>query len=132
MTTYLEGIAHDFRYACRNFSHHRRFSLVAISALALGIGASTVVFSVADNVFFRPFPYKDFNRSVVFSIRSTTNVGGWKGRNFLSPDEFRAFREQHHVCEDMIAHGDFTRLFYDDGKSTRSLSKSSRQLILIV
>ena len=116
---YLEGIARDFHNACRNLSNHWRFSLVAICALALGICASTVVFSVADNVFFRPFPYKDFNRSVVFEIRSTANIGGWKGRNFFSPDEFRAFRTQNHVFEEMIAHDDFSRLFFDDGKSTR-------------
>jgi putative ABC transport system permease protein len=121
MGIWLEGVAADFRYACRNLSNHRRFSLVAICALALGVSASTVVFSVADNVFFRPFPYKDFNRSVVFEIRSTANIGGWKGRNFFSPDEFRAFREQNHVFEDIIAHDDFSRLFYDDGKSTRVL-----------
>jgi putative ABC transport system permease protein len=121
MRTYLEGLGQDFRYACRNLSNHGRSSLVAICALALGTGASTIVFSVADNVFFRPFPYKDFNRSVVFQIRSTANIGGWKGRNFFSADEFRAFREQNHVFEGMIAHGGFTRLFYDDGKSTRVL-----------
>lgn len=121
VSTYLEGSVRDVQYAVRNLRNHPRFSLLAICALALGIGAATVVFSVADNVFFRPLPYKDFNRSVVFQIRSTANVGGWKGRNFFAPEEFRAFREQNHVFEDIIAYDDFTRLFYDDGKSTRVL-----------
>jgi ABC-type lipoprotein release transport system permease subunit len=46
------------RYALRNLRKNRRFSLVAIFALALGIGASTVVFSVY-NVFFHALSYKD-------------------------------------------------------------------------
>jgi len=55
----------------------------------------------------------------VFEICNTASVGGTKGRVYFSPEEFRAFREQNHVFEDMIAHGVVGRLFYDDGKSTR-------------
>src|SRR5712692_5914330 len=121
MEAHLDSLSRDFRYTLRNLRKNRRFSLIAILALALGIGASTVVFSVVYNVFFHALPYKDFNRSVVFEIRNSTNVGGWKGRAFFSPEEFRAFREQNHVFEDMIAHGVVGRLFYDDGKSTRIL-----------
>jgi putative ABC transport system permease protein len=121
MESHLDGLASDFRYALRDLRKNRRFSLIAIFALALGIGASTVVFSVVYNVFFHALPYKDFDRSVVFEIRNTMNVGGSKGRAYFSPEEFRAFREQNHVFEDMIAHGVVGRLFYDDGKSTRVL-----------
>jgi len=123
METHLNGLARDFRYTLRDLRKNRRFSLIAICALALGIGASTVVFSVVYNVFFHALPYKDFDRSVVFEIRNTANVGGSKGRAYFSPAEFRAFREQNHVFEDMIAHGVVGRLFYDDGKSTRVLPR---------
>ncbi len=123
--THLDNLFRDFRYAFRNLRQNRRFSLVALFALALGIGASTVVFSVVYNVFFRALPYKDFDRSVVFEIRNTTNAGGSKGRSYFSPAEFRAFHEQNHVFEDMIAHGFAGRLFYDDGKSTRVLPEGA-------
>jgi putative ABC transport system permease protein len=126
MTTYLDGLARDFRCAVRNLRKNRRFSLVAIFALALGIGASTVVFSVVYNVVFHALPYKDFDRSVVFEIRNTANVGESKGRGYFSAGEFRAFREQNHVFEDMIAYGTEGRLFYDDGKSTRVLPSGAR------
>jgi putative ABC transport system permease protein len=119
--THLENLFRDFRYALRTLRKDRRFSLIAIFALALGIGASTVVFSVVYNVFFQALPYKYSDRSVVVEIRNTANVGGSKGRAYFSPDEFRAFREQNHVFEDMIAHGVVGRLFYDDGQSTRVL-----------
>ena len=118
MKIYLDGLARDFRYAFRNLRKNRRFSLVAVLALALGIGASTVVFSVVYNSIFRALPYRNFQRLVVFGIQNLANAGGWKGRNFFSPAEFRGFREQNHVFEDMIAY-EGVRLQFDDGKSIR-------------
>jgi putative ABC transport system permease protein len=118
MKTYVDGLARDFRYALRNLRKNRRFSLIAIFALALGIGASTVVFSVVYNSIFEALPYRNFQRLVVFGIRNLANAGGWKGRNYFSPAEFRGFREQNHVFEDMIAY-EGVRLQFDDGKSIR-------------
>jgi putative ABC transport system permease protein len=121
MGTYFDGLARDFRYALRNLCKNRRFSLIAIFALALGIGASTVVFSVVYNVFFQALPYKDFNRSVVFEIRNTANIGASKGRASFSHEEFRTLREENHVFQEMIAYGTVGRLLYDDGKFTHAL-----------
>ncbi len=121
METYLDGLAVDFRYAFRNLRKDRRFALVAILALALGIGASTVVFSVVHCIFFHALPYKDFNRSVVVGSHSLSSVGGGKVRLNFSPEEVRAFREQNHVLEDLIAY-DSMRPTYDDGKSIRFFS----------
>jgi putative ABC transport system permease protein len=118
MKTYVDGLARDFRYALRNLRKNRRFSLIAIFALALGIGASTVVFSVVYNSIFEALPYRNFQRLVVFGIQNLANVGGWKGRNYFFPAEFRGFREQNHVFEDMIAY-EGVRLQFDDGKSIR-------------
>jgi predicted permease len=114
--THLENLLRDFRYALRNLRKDPRFSLIAILALALGIGASTIVFSVVYNSIFEALPYKNFQRSVVFGIRNLANAGGWKGRDFFYPPEFRAFRAQNHVFEDMIAY-EGIRLQYDDGES---------------
>ncbi len=123
--THLDNLLRDFRYAFRNLRKDHRFSLIAIFALALGIGASTVVFSVVYNVFFRAFPYKDFNRSVVFEVRNLESAGGWKGRAFFSSAEIRAFREQNHVFEDIIAH-EGVRLSYDSGGFIRYFPMGAR------
>jgi putative ABC transport system permease protein len=98
----LDNLARDLRYARRNLGKGRRFSLIAILALALGIGASSIVLSVAYNVFFHAPPYKDFNRSVVFEIRNTANARGSQGRAYFSTGEFHAFLEQNHIFEAMI------------------------------
>ena len=121
MRSYLDGLARDLRYAFRNVRKNRHFSLIAIFTLALGIGACTVVLSVFDNVFFHALPYKDFNRSVVLRMNNLASTGGWKTRRSFSLEEVRAFREQNHVFEDLIAHAGM-RPTYDDGKSIRFFS----------
>jgi predicted permease len=116
--THLDNLLRDFRYAFRSLRKDRRFSFIAIFALALGIGASTVVFSIVYNVFFDALPYKNFNRSVVVKRQTFARVGSSNARSYFSPAEVRAFREQNHVFEDIIAYARM-RLTYDDGKSIR-------------
>jgi putative ABC transport system permease protein len=118
MRSYLDGLARDFRYALRTLRKDRRVALTAIFALALGVSACTVVFSVVYNSIFEALPYRNFQRLVVFGIRNLANAGGWKGRNFFFPAEFRGFREQNHVFEEMIAY-EGVRLQFNDGKSIR-------------
>jgi putative ABC transport system permease protein len=119
--THMDNFLRDIRYALRSLRKDSRFALVAIFALALGIGASTVVFSVVYDVFFRALPYKDFNRSVVVEMRNLAGVGGWNVRRYFSPEEVRAFREESHEFEDIVAHVGM-RPTYSDGKSTRFFS----------
>jgi len=119
--TILDNLFRDFRFALRNLRKDRRFAFIAILALALGIGASTVVFSVVYSVFFHALPYKDFNRSVVIGTHDLSNVGGGKVRLYFSPEEVRALREQNHVFEELIAYARM-RPTYDDGKSIRFFS----------
>src|SRR5580698_2593668 len=117
----LETLFLDLRYAIRNLRKDRRFAVVAIFALALGIGASTIVFSIVYNVFFDALPYKNFNRSVVIGIHDLAGTGGQKVRSSFSLAEARAFKEQNHVFEEFIGHMGM-RPTYDDGKSVRYFS----------
>src|SRR6267378_7227704 len=117
----FEDFFMDVRYAVRNLRKDRRFFLIAIFALALGIGASTIVFSVVYSVFFRALPYKDFNRSVVLNMHNLGSGDGWKVRQYFFPEEVRAFRRQNHIFEDIVAYNGM-RPKYDDGKSIRFFS----------
>ncbi|MEY2563629.1 MAG: putative transport system permease protein [Verrucomicrobiota bacterium] len=57
----------DFKYALRSLARRPSFSIVAILTLALGIGASTAIFSVVDAVLLRPLPYPSQDRLVEVS-----------------------------------------------------------------
>jgi putative ABC transport system permease protein len=113
---FLENLARDLRFGSRSLMRNRGLSFIAILALTLGIGATTVMFSVIYSVVVDALPYKNFQRSVVFRIQNLANVGGWKGRDFFLPDETRAFREQNHVFEETIGYNGI-RLQYDNGRS---------------
>src|SRR6266478_1630053 len=117
----IENFFMDVRYALRTVRKDRRFTFIAILALALGTGASTVVFSVVYSVFFHALPYKNFDRSVVLNMNNLGSAGGWKVRQYFFPEEVRAFREQNQIFEDIVAYMGM-RPKYDDGKSIRFFS----------
>jgi putative ABC transport system permease protein len=120
--SHVEDFLRDLQYAFRSLAKDRRFALIAIFALALGIGATTVIFSVIYNVVFDPFPYRDFQHSIVFDIRDLVSTGdkGEGVRDHYTISEFLAIREQNHVFEDII--GNYTLdVLYSDGKGARRL-----------
>lgn len=61
---FLETLAHDVRYALRGFRRSPIFTITVIATLALGIGATTAVFSVVDPILFRSLPYANADRLV--------------------------------------------------------------------
>ncbi len=66
----LESILQDSSHALRQLLRNPVFSLTVLFILALGIGASTAVFTVVDGVLFRPAPYIDPGRIVAYGIKA--------------------------------------------------------------
>jgi putative ABC transport system permease protein len=84
----LETLMQDARYALRGFRRNPVFALTAIVTLALGIGATTAVFSVVDRILFRPLPYADPGRIVSVGL-----VHSLERQEFLMGPFYLAWRE---------------------------------------
>ncbi|MGA3042264.1 MAG: ABC transporter permease, partial [Bryobacteraceae bacterium] len=65
----LAELLQDLRYGMRMLRNNPAFTVVAVLALALGIGANTAMFSVAYGVLMRPLPYADADRVAVVFMR---------------------------------------------------------------
>jgi len=109
-------LGQDFRYALRNLRKAPGFAAVAVITLALGIGASTAIFSVIDNILMEPFPYPDAQRFMSVQIHDSerSERGGRAG--YIGP-EFLDYVEQNHVFDRVIAN-DNTDVLYRNGEGT--------------
>ncbi len=71
----MQAVVQDLRFAARQLIKSPGFALTAILSLALGIGATTAVFSVIYAALLNPFPYKDSDRIVRFGVWGTNGDG---------------------------------------------------------
>ena len=87
----MNQLSMDFRYSLRTLRRSPAFTAVAILVLALGIGATTAIFSVVNAVLIRPLPYRDSSRLMAVS---TVYRQGGVSRTFptVSLDEVEHFR----------------------------------------
>ena len=116
----METLGQDIRYAFRNLRKTPGFATVAITTLALGIGASTAIFSVIDNIMMEPFPYPDAQRFMSVQIHDTErNEPG--GRAGFSGPEFLDYVEQNHVFDRAIAN-DNLDVLYRSGEGTQQFN----------
>jgi len=73
--TILTDLPRDFRYAARSLARTPSFTVVAVAVLALGIGATSAIFSLVSAVWLKPLPFADAERVVSLWIDLTT-IGG--------------------------------------------------------
>ena len=103
---FVERFWRDLRSAIRALRRAPGFTVVAVSVLALGVGANTAMFSVIDAVLLRPLPYPDPERLVWIgeSLQFKTN----EDQVTLTPD-FLDWRSQNDLFTAMGAFNFFTR-----------------------
>jgi putative ABC transport system permease protein len=94
----MRDLLTDIRYGLRLLARNPTFTLVAVLALALGIGATTTIFSVVDTVLLKPLPYPRSDRIVSVGL-----TGFGQDSIALAPD-YLEWRARNHVFEEMAAY----------------------------
>ncbi|MEO8372142.1 MAG: ADOP family duplicated permease, partial [Candidatus Solibacter sp.] len=92
----------DFRYAIRNLRRSTLFTVIALFSLALGIGANSAVFTIADQVLLRQIPVKHARQLVHFTSPGPQSGMVW-GENRFSYPMFQDFRDHNSVFEGVAA-----------------------------
>ena len=94
----MDSLFKDIRYGVRGLLKHPGFTAIVVITLALGIGASTAIFSVVDNVLLRRLPYRNAERIVAIQ---EMNREGKRGQ--VTSANFLDWRAQSTVFEHLAA-----------------------------
>ena len=96
----MDSLWQDFKYALRTLVKNPGFTLIALFTLAVGIGASTAIFSVVDAVLLRPLPYP--NPQQIVRVWEQAPDGH---RMNLSDPNFDDFLAQNNTFSSLAAYG---------------------------
>ena len=96
--TSLELISRDVRFGLRQLRKNPGFTLSAITALALGIGANTAIFSVVNTVLLKPLTYPDADRMVNF-LRPASVIAN----NLHNIPEYQFLQRQTNLFKEVVA-----------------------------
>jgi predicted permease len=97
---WLEGLWRDIRYGLRTLRRSPSFSATAILVMALGIGASTSLFTIVRSVLLKPLPFRDPDKLVMLYEHFRQNEYPY---NVVAPAVFHDWREKTHGFQDMAA-----------------------------
>lgn len=95
----MESLLKDIRYGFRGLLKRPAFTVIALVALALGIGANTAIFSLVNAVIIRPLPFPEPDR-LVWIYGNIRNAGN---RASVSPLDFLDYRSQNKTFQQLAA-----------------------------
>lgn len=100
----------DLTFAVRGLRKNPGFATAVIASLALGIAAVIAIFTAADDLLFRPLPFKDPGSLIM--LWETDKAAPDRARSPVSPDNFLDWKSRNSVFEDMT--------YVDSGRSVLS------------
>jgi putative ABC transport system permease protein len=109
MSQIAKELVTDSAYALRSFRRSPGWSFVTLLTIALGVGASTAVFSVANTFLIRPLPYRDASKVYTFSLEDTFQGEPWM--RGMSPTIEREFLSSARTIEAAAPYSEGPRAF---------------------
>src|SRR5690606_15869485 len=110
----MENLLRELRHAARALSKRPGFTLIAVFTLALGIGATTAIFSVVNAVLLEPLPYPEPGKLVrLWEVNADGGTGRWGAPNFLD------LRDRSESLEEMAAYGSSSATVIGRGDAMR-------------
>ncbi|HJU66179.1 MAG TPA: permease prefix domain 1-containing protein, partial [Gemmatimonadaceae bacterium] len=120
-TRWAEDGAYDIRYALRTLRRSPGFTTVAVLTLALGIDATTAIFTAVNGVLLRPLPYQEPDRLV--RLLGTKEDGS--GRGTASYPDIQDWRTQSTVFEEVAAYDEWTATLGGGGEAPERIDAAS-------
>jgi predicted permease len=115
-TALLEDLRHDIRYARRMLRSNPGFAAIAILILAVGIGATTAIFSVVNATLLRPLPFREPDRLMAVFLRMPVQYGSGEIDMTWSYPKYQAFLSAQRTFSDAAIHiVDAFNISTDDG-----------------
>jgi putative ABC transport system permease protein len=125
---FIETLLQDFRFAARLLKKSPAFTSVAVLTLALGVGATTAIFSVVYGVLLRPLPYPHPQQIVQLWEQSATG----NHMHFADPN-FADVRAQNHSLSGAAEYTDFVTTVINSGQPARIQTASvSRDFLQVM
>jgi len=84
LTRWMRDFVHDLRFSARSFFHSPSFTVTAVVSLALGIGATTAIYSLVDQVILHALPVRQPDRLVLIDWKGDQAANGFGSWNLMS------------------------------------------------
>ncbi len=103
----METLLRDVRYGMRTLRRSPGFALMAVVVIALGLGATTSLFTIVRSVLLKPLPFRDPQNLVMVYERFRAATGPGDHFNVVAPGDFYAWRGKTHGFAEMAAWRDW-------------------------